>query len=93
MTETLNLTAIRPLKVGVAAEVVADEPRAAATPETVKKIIGLGADVAVEPGAGDKSGILDADYVAAGAKMAIGAPSAADIVLKVRRPSSNELAD
>ncbi|MGO9048270.1 MAG: NAD(P)(+) transhydrogenase (Re/Si-specific) subunit alpha, partial [Xanthobacteraceae bacterium] len=42
------------MKVAVAAEVDAGEPRVAATPETIKKIIALGADVAVEPGAGVK---------------------------------------
>jgi Alanine dehydrogenase len=57
------------MKVAVAAEVEAGEPRVAATPETIKKIIALGAEVAVEPGAGIKSGILDADYSAAGAKI------------------------
>ena len=55
------------MKIAVAAEVDANEPRVAATPETIKKIIGLGAEVAVEPGAGLKSGILDADYSAVGA--------------------------
>ena len=53
------------MKVAVAAEVEAGEPRVAATPETVKKITALGADVAIEPGAGVKAGILDADYAAA----------------------------
>ena len=48
------------MKVAVTAEVDAGEPRVAATPDTVKKMIGLGAQVAVEPGAGVKSGILDA---------------------------------
>ena len=48
------------MKVAVAAEIDAGEPRVAATPETVKKMVGLGAEVAVEPGAGIKSGILDA---------------------------------
>src|SRR6202451_503141 len=69
-----------------AAEVDAGEPRVAATPETVKKIIALGADLAVEPGAGIKSGILDADYAAAGASVSADAVNGADIVLKVRRP-------
>ena len=57
------------MKVAVAAEAEPGEPRVAATPETVKKMIGLGAEVAVEPGAGIKSGILDADYAAAGANV------------------------
>jgi NAD(P) transhydrogenase subunit alpha len=79
------------MKVAVPAETDGGEPRVAATPETVKKMIGLGADVAVEPGAGIKSGILDSDYTAAGATIAGDAMSGADIVLKVRRPSASEL--
>src|SRR5688500_12383406 len=69
------------------------EPRVAATPETVKKMKGLGADVAIEAGAGIKSGILDSDYEAAGASVhanAAEAVSDADVVLKVRRPSAEE---
>ena len=45
------------MKVAVVAETDASEPRVAAVPETVKKMIGLGAEVAVEPGAGIKSGV------------------------------------
>jgi len=78
------------MKVAVAAEVDAGEPRVAATPETIKKMIGLGAEVAVEPGAGVKSGILDADYAAAGATVTKDAVNGADIVLKVRRPQASE---
>ena len=74
------------MKIAVAAEIDADEPRVAATPETVKKMVGLGADVAVEPGAGFKSGILDADFAAAGASVTKDAVDGADVVLKVRRP-------
>src|SRR5579864_8962818 len=79
------------MKVAVVAEIDSGEPRVAATPETVKKMIGLGAEVAVEPGAGVKSGILDADYAAAGASLAGNAAAGADVVLKVRRPSAAEL--
>ncbi len=79
------------MKIAVAAEVDAGELRVAATPETVKKMIGLGAEVAVEPGAGVKSGILDADYSAAGATVSADAVSGADVVLKVRRPLPSEL--
>jgi len=80
------------MKVAVTTEIDSGEPRVAATPETVKKFIGLGAEVAVEPGAGVKSGILDADYAVAGATVTGDAAKNADIVLKVRRPSANELA-
>jgi NAD(P) transhydrogenase subunit alpha len=79
------------MKVAVVAEVDAGEPRVAATPETAKKIIGLGAEVAIEPGAGMKSGILDADFSAAGAAVTADAANGADVVLKVRRPLAAEL--
>jgi H+-translocating NAD(P) transhydrogenase subunit alpha len=80
------------LKIAVCAETEGGELRVAATPDTVKRIVALGADVAIEPGAGVKSGILDADYAAAGAKLAADAATNADVVLKVRRPSASELA-
>ena len=71
------------------------ETRVAVTPETVKRLAGLGASVRVEAGAGLASGFTDADYQAAGATIAASASQAlsgADIVLKVRRPSAAELA-
>jgi H+-translocating NAD(P) transhydrogenase subunit alpha len=80
------------MKVAVVAETEADEPRVAATPETVKKMTALGAQVAVEPGAGAKSGILDADYTQAGATVTADAVNDADIVLVVRRPTGAMLA-
>src|SRR5258708_38456643 len=80
------------MRIGVARESDAAEPRVAATPETVKKLKALGADLTVEPGAGVKAGILDEDYAAAGATVRPGAATDADIVLKVRRPSEAELA-
>jgi H+-translocating NAD(P) transhydrogenase subunit alpha len=80
------------MRIAIAREVEADEPRVAATPDTVKKMKGLGVDVAVEPGAGVKSGILDADFSAAGAAVTPDAVKDADVVLKVRRPGEGELA-
>ena len=79
------------MKIAVAAEADPSEPRVAATPETVKKMIALGAEVAVQPGAGVKSGILDADYSAAGATVSADAIRGADVVLQVRRPAATEL--
>jgi NAD(P) transhydrogenase subunit alpha len=76
----------------IARETEADETRVAASPETVKRLAGLGFAVVVEKGAGASSRIPDADFAAAGA--AIGAASdagKADLVLKVRRPSAAEL--
>jgi H+-translocating NAD(P) transhydrogenase subunit alpha len=80
------------MKVAVTAETDPGEPRVAATPETVKKLTGLGAEVTIDPAAGVKSGILDADYTAAGARIAADAVNGADIILKVKRPSGSELA-
>lgn len=79
------------MKIAIAAETDPGEPRVAATPETVKKFVSLGAAVAVEPGAGAKSGIPDAEYTAAGASVGSGAANGADVVLKVRRPTASEL--
>jgi NAD(P) transhydrogenase subunit alpha len=81
------------MKIAIPVETDPAEPRVAATPDTIKKMIGLGAEIAVEPGAGIKSGILDSDYTAAGATVARDAVSGADIVLKVRRPVQSELAN
>src|SRR6201982_842752 len=80
------------MRIAVAREIDPAEGRVAATPETVKKMKGLGADVAVEPGAGTKSGIPDAAFTAAGATVTNGALKDADVVLKVRRPAASELA-
>ena len=79
------------MKVAVIAETDAGEPRVAATPETVKKMVALGASVAVQAGAGVNSGILDSDYTAAGAAIAADPLNDADIVLQVRRPEAPEL--
>ncbi len=81
------------MRIAVPAETQGSETRVAVTPETVRKFIGLGAEVAVEAGAGLASGITDADYEAAGARIAKSAAEAqagAAIVLKVRRPSPSE---
>jgi len=80
------------MRIAVAREIDPAEGRVAATPETVKKMKGLGAEVAVEPGAGTKSGIPDAEFTAAGATVTNGALKDADVVLKVRRPAASELA-
>jgi H+-translocating NAD(P) transhydrogenase subunit alpha len=78
--------------IGVPAETDHAETRVAASPETVKKFIGLGAEVAVEHGAGLKAGVVDSDYQAAGARLASAAEAlGADLVLKVRRPTEDEL--
>jgi NAD(P) transhydrogenase subunit alpha len=67
----------------------AGEKRVAATPDSVKKLIGLGQQVVVETGAGAGCSIPDEQYAAVGATIAPDEASAlkdADIVLKVQRP-------
>ena len=76
------------MKIAVLRESEAGERRVAATPETVKKYIGLGATVTVETGAGSGASISDTDYESAGAL--VGERDAvlkdADIVLAVQGP-------
>jgi NAD(P) transhydrogenase subunit alpha len=74
------------MRIFVARESDPAEPRVAATPETVKKMAGLGAEVTVEPGAGIKSGILDADYNAAGSTLSDNGKDA-DVVLRATSPA------
>jgi len=80
------------MKIAIPAEADETEPRVAATPDSVKKMRALGAEVLVESGAGARAGVPDADYEAAGAGIARGAEVVrdADVILKVRRPSAEE---
>jgi len=83
------------MRIAVQAESDANESRVAATPETVKALTALGAEVAVEAGAGRKSAIPDEAYAEAGAVIAQGpaaAAAGADVLLRVRRPSAAEVA-
>lgn len=66
------------------------EPRVGGTPDTVKRLTAFGATLMVEAGAGLASGIVDAEYQAAGASIVSSAVANADVVLKVRRPSVAE---
>jgi NAD(P) transhydrogenase subunit alpha len=82
------------MRISVLSESEAAESRVAATPETVKKYMALGAEVVVQAGAGAAAGIPDAEFAAAGAVIAPSRAEAvrdADIVLKVRRPAAAEL--
>jgi NAD(P) transhydrogenase subunit alpha len=79
------------MRIAIPRETEAGEPRVAGTPDTVKRLTALGGDLVVEPGAGLASGILDADFEAAGATVTADAVKGADVVLKVRRPSAAEL--
>ena len=79
--------------IGIPRETRAGETRVAATPETVKKLAATGKhQLVVETGAGTMSSIPDREFQAAGARMATADETlGADIVLKVRGPTENEL--
>ncbi|MHB8286234.1 MAG: Re/Si-specific NAD(P)(+) transhydrogenase subunit alpha [Caulobacteraceae bacterium] len=83
-----------PATVAIVAERRAGETRVAATPDSVKKLIGLGLTCIVEAGAGSAAAYPDADYQAAGASLASSANealAAADILLCVRAPEGDVL--
>jgi len=80
------------MRLAVPKETFTGETRVAATPESVKKFKALGLDVTVEAGAGASAHFADADYQATGATVSAGPVLAdADIVLKVRGPSPDEI--
>ena len=76
------------MKIAVLKETAAGETRVSASPETVKKFIGLGASVSVETGAGVSASVDDAAYAAAGATVGARADvlKDADILLGVQGP-------
>jgi NAD(P) transhydrogenase subunit alpha len=82
------------LRFAVLTERAAGETRVAATPETVRKFVALGASLAVEQGAGLSAGIADADFAEAGAEMVpVGqAIAGADVVLAIQAPEPERLA-
>ena len=81
------------MRIAVLKELAAGETRVAATPETVKKFIGLGAEVAIESGAGVEASIADADYSAAGASVGsrVDVLKGANIILGVQGPDPASL--
>jgi NAD(P) transhydrogenase subunit alpha len=80
------------MRIGVPAETRPGETRVAATPETVKKLAAIH-QVVVQAGAGVAASMVDDAYVAAGATIGSAADAlGAELVLKVRAPSGDELA-
>ncbi len=75
--------------VGVPRESAAGERRVALVPKVVERLKAKGLDVVVEPGAGSAALIPDDSYVRAGA--ALGDPWSADVVVKVAKPSREEI--
>jgi H+-translocating NAD(P) transhydrogenase subunit alpha len=82
------------LKIAILRETRPFERRVSATPETVKKLIGLGFELAVENGAGTSAAIPDASYAEAGASLGDRAAIVANagMIFAVQGPNANELA-
>ena len=81
------------MKIAVLRETAAGETRCAATPESVSKFIGLGAEVGVERGAGESAAIADSEFEVAGATVADrnGVLKGAGIILAVDGPKPESL--
>ena len=79
------------MRIGVPKETVEGERRVALVPDVVRKLVGQGHEVVVEPGAGAAAGIPDALFADAGATLGDGAWQA-DVVAKVAPPQDGEVA-
>jgi NAD(P) transhydrogenase subunit alpha len=82
------------MKIAVLKERAPGETRVAATPDTVKKLVGLGHEITIESGAGTIAGVTDDAFKDAGAKISktpATAAKGADIVFKVRGPIEADL--
>lgn len=83
---------VKPVRVGVTKEIAPGESRVALTPETAKKLAGVGLEVVLERGAGMHSHFTDEAYVAAGAAVVDQAAAlGADVVVKVHKPTFGEI--
>lgn len=101
MTETVEKSAdaqmketLAPMKIGVPKEIYDGERRVAATPDTAQKLQKLGFEVLIESGAGAGANFPDEEYLQAGCEIVADAETLwkrADIVLKVRQPSDDEI--
>lgn len=77
------------MKIAAAAESVTDEPQAAATPETIRKTVALGAPMSPTNGRRDEVGFLHTDHAGAGAAVTTDAVNGAEMVLHdCQRPYS-----
>jgi len=82
------------MKLAIPKERMADEPRVAASPDTVKKLIALGFDVSIEAGAGAGAHISDAAFTESGASIASSSADVlkdADVVFGVRGLDDEQL--
>ena len=79
--------------IGVLKETHPGENRVAVIPDTVKKLVKLGAELTVEAGLGQGSGFADSEYADAGATVASGRNdilSQSDIILRIRKPEADD---
>src|SRR3954464_10888897 len=85
---------VMPMKVGVARETAQGERRVALVPEALGKLTAAGLEVLVEAGAGGGAVIRDEAYTVAGATVVNTADlyAASDVVLRVQKPSADEVA-
>jgi NAD(P) transhydrogenase subunit alpha len=79
------------MRIGVPTETSSGERRVALVPELVPKLTSLGLEVCIQAGAGVEAGFPDRSYSEKGALVQLEVLTAADIVLKVRRPSPDEI--
>jgi NAD(P) transhydrogenase subunit alpha len=92
----LHEQVMRIMKIGIPKEIHPKERRVAASPETVKKLVGMGFEVLIEKEAGHASMMLDGAFEEAGAKILPDASALygeADVICKVQRPLSIPLLD
>jgi len=83
------------MRLAIPRETHPGENRASVTPETVKKLVRLGADLAIETGAGAGAGFSDEAYAAEGASVVTDRDAllgSADMVLRLRKPELEEVA-
>ncbi len=84
------------MKIAIPTEILFDETRVGATPETVKKLISQGYSVSVQSGAGKKAFFNDSAYQDAGAQICATAAETyqdGDVILKIRQPCVSEAQD
>ncbi len=82
------------MRLGIPKETHPGEHRASATPETVKKLVRLGAEVVVETGTGAAAGIPDSDYAEQGAVIESDRAAllgSADMVMRLRKPEPEDI--
>ena len=79
------------MRIGVLKETIPGERRVALAPESCKKLVQAGYDIAIESGAGDAAGFSDAGYTDVGATAQpdpAALAAASDLVLKVTAPAT-----